>query len=120
MFKSFLTLLSVFVITIFSSCAQQNKKSAPIKQNKDLSKWSKATFASGCFWCVEGVYESVKGVQEAVSGYSGGKEANPTYEQVGAHQTGHAESVEVYYDPSVVTYETLLKGIFCISKPYSG
>ncbi len=61
---------------------------------------------------MEGVYESVKGVEEVISGYSGGKEANPTYEQVGAHQTGHAESVEVYYNPSVVSYAILISVLF--------
>lgn len=68
-----------------------------------------AYFASGCFWCVEAVYESVEGVREAISGYAGGKEANPTYEQVGAGRTGHAETVMVIYNPEVVTYETLLE-----------
>lgn len=76
---------------------------------KDLSKLSKAYFASGCFWCVEAVFESVKGVEEAISGYSGGPEKNPTYQQVGRGLTGHAEAVEVYYDPTVVSYETLVK-----------
>jgi peptide-methionine (S)-S-oxide reductase len=66
---------------------------------------------------MEVVYESVKGVEEAVSGYAGGKEPNPTYEQVGAHTTGHAEAVEVYYDPSVVSYATLLKVYFASQEP---
>lgn len=78
------------------------------KEVKDLSKYSKAYFASGCFWCVEAVFESVKGVEEVISGYAGGEEKNPTYEQVGAGKTGHAEAVEVYYDPEVISYETLL------------
>mgnify|MGYP000217923321 CR=1 FL=1 len=68
-----------------------------------------AIFAGGCFWCVEAVFESVEGVVEAVSGYQGGHTLNPTYEQIGTGQTGHAEAVEVYYDAKVVSYETLLK-----------
>lgn len=76
---------------------------------KDLKNLSKAYFASGCFWCVEAIFESVRGVEEAVSGYAGGKEANPTYKQVGAGATGHTEAVEVYYDPEVIDYETLVK-----------
>lgn len=76
---------------------------------KDLKELSKAYFASGCFWCVEAIFESVKGVEEAVSGYAGGKEPNPTYQQVSAGATSHAEAVEVYYDPEVVDYETLVK-----------
>lgn len=76
---------------------------------KDLGKLKRAYFASGCFWCVEAIFEHVKGVEEAISGYSGGKEQNPTYQQVGSGQTGHAEAVEVYYDPKVVSYATLVK-----------
>ncbi len=112
-----LLFLSMFMAVGLISCAQQSKQPVPKKIQKDLSKYSKATFASGCFWCVETAFESVKGVEEAVSGYSGGKEPNPTYEQVGAHQTGHAESVEVYYDPAVVSYETLLKVYFGSQDP---
>lgn len=80
-----------------------------IVSSKKMGELSKAYFASGCFWCVEAVFESVKGVEEAVSGYSGGSEKNPTYQQVGAGRTGHAEAVEVYYDPEIVSYETLVK-----------
>lgn len=68
-----------------------------------------ATFAGGCFWCEEGVFENIIGVGDVISGYSGGKEENPTYEQVGSGTTGHAESFEFTYDPSVVTYEDLIK-----------
>jgi len=83
----------------------------PISQ-KDLSGYSTAYFASGCFWCVEAVFESVEGVAEAISGYQGGHTLHPTYEQIGTGQTGHAEAVEVYYNPDVVSYETLLKVFF--------
>lgn len=76
---------------------------------KNLNELSKAYFASGCFWCVEAIFESVKGVEEAVSGYAGGEEPNPTYQQVSAGATGHTEAVEVYYDPEVVDYNTLVK-----------
>lgn len=84
---------------------------------KDLTGYTKAYFASGCFWCVEEVFESVRGVQEVVSGYAGGKEQNPTYEQVGRGATGHAEAVEVYYDPKVVSYQTLLDVFFASQDP---
>lgn len=67
----------------------------------------KAYFASGCFWCVEAVFESVKGVKEAVSGYSGGHTKNPTYESSNTGKTGHAEAVEVIYDPEVIDFATL-------------
>lgn len=85
---------------------------ALVEAPKDLSGLSKAYFASGCFWCVEGVYESVRGVEEAVSGYAGGTVEKPTYEQVGTGRTGHAETVEVIYDPAVVSFATLVQVFF--------
>ena len=68
----------------------------------------KAYFAGGCFWCMEEAFEKVEGVLSATSGYMGGKVANPSYEEVSAGRTGHAESVEVIYDPSKVSYQKLL------------
>ncbi len=70
---------------------------------------AKATFAGGCFWCVEEAFEAVPGVVSAVSGYIGGQVARPTYEQVSAGRTGHAEAVEVAYDTAKVSYEQLLQ-----------
>ncbi len=67
----------------------------------------RAYFASGCFWCVEAVFESVVGVKEAISGYSGGHTKNPTYEESNTGRTGHAEAVEVIYDPEVIDFATL-------------
>ncbi|MBX3328996.1 MAG: peptide-methionine (S)-S-oxide reductase MsrA [Nitrospira sp.] len=69
---------------------------------------AKAYFAGGCFWCMEEAFEKVDGVIAVVSGYMGGTVANPTYEQVSDGRTGHAESIEVIYDPSKVTYQKLL------------
>ena len=67
-----------------------------------------ATFARGCFWCAEDAFEGQQGVLSVVSGYTGGKEKNPTYEQVSAHRTGHFEAIEVTFDPAKVSYEKLL------------
>ncbi len=67
-----------------------------------------ATFAGGCFWCVEADFEKLPGVIEAISGYTGGREANPTYEQVSAHETSHIEAVQVRYDPARVSYAALV------------
>lgn len=69
---------------------------------------AKATFAGGCFWCMEEAFEGVEGVVSVVSGYTGGQVENPTYEQVSAGGTGHTESIEVTYDPEEVTYKQLL------------
>jgi peptide-methionine (S)-S-oxide reductase len=71
-------------------------------------KTEKATFAAGCFWCTEEAFEKVPGVIDAVSGYMGGKVKSPTYEQVSSGRTGHAEVVQVIFDPSKVSYEKLL------------
>ncbi len=72
----------------------------------------KAYFASGCFWCVEAIYESVRGVEESISGYSGGHTKNPTYASSNTGKTGHAEAVEIVYDPSVVSFSTLVDVYF--------
>ncbi len=74
----------------------------------DAAAPAKAYFAGGCFWCMEEVFENVDGVIAVVSGYMDGTVVNPTYEQVSAGQTGHAESVEVSYDPAKVSYQQLL------------
>ncbi|MDY6841259.1 MAG: peptide-methionine (R)-S-oxide reductase MsrB [Pseudomonadota bacterium] len=76
-----------------------------------------ATFAGGCFWCVEAGYEKIPGVVEAVSGYAGGDERNPTYPQVSSGGTGHTETVQVYYNPEEITYEGLLAGLWRIMNP---
>jgi peptide-methionine (S)-S-oxide reductase len=112
------TLLAVLMLGV--SCESHAKKedgiqideSSNAKITQNLSQYSKAYFASGCFWCVEAVFESVKGVAEVISGYSGGTEKNPTYEQVSYGRTDHAEAVEVYYDPTVVNFETLVMVFF--------
>lgn len=97
-----------------NSAAIHNKTTHEISAipQQDLSGYSKAYFASGCFWCVEAIYESVEGVEEAVSGYAGGKESTATYPQVSSGSTKHAETVEVYYDPDVISYEKLLEVFF--------
>jgi len=74
-----------------------------------------AVFAGGCFWGVEAVFDHVKGVKRAISGYAGGQLANPSYEQVSTGTTGHAESVEVIYDPSQVSYGKLLQIFFSVA-----
>ncbi|NER12201.1 peptide-methionine (S)-S-oxide reductase MsrA [Leptobacterium flavescens] len=119
-YVKFGALLAITALFIVSCEAKTSDKVAKITKVKtfekeaiqDLSKYETAYFASGCFWCVEAVFESVKGVKEVISGYSGGTEKNPTYEKVGRGLTSHAEAVEVYYDPKVVSFNTLVRVFF--------
>lgn len=76
-----------------------------ISNSKSLEN---ATFAGGCFWCIESDFKNIEGVVKVVSGYTGGQERNPTYQEVASHQTGHLEAVQVHYDPALVSYEALL------------
>ncbi|MEO9966702.1 MAG: peptide-methionine (S)-S-oxide reductase MsrA [Reichenbachiella sp.] len=112
------TFVLLIIFAVSSSCTQaQNQASnvATTQVAKKLSKNSKlkkAYFASGCFWCVEAVYESVKGVEESISGYAGGHTKNPSYEDSNTGRTGHAEAVEIYYDPEIVSFSTLVDVYF--------
>ena len=81
---------------------------AETKMKSESEATRVATFAGGCFWCVEADFEKLPGVVKAISGYTGGQKENPTYEEVSSGTTGHVEAVQVYYDPSKVTYEQLL------------
>jgi peptide-methionine (S)-S-oxide reductase len=81
---------------------------------------AKAVFAAGCFWCVESDFDKVPGVVATTSGFAGGKEKNPSYEQVSSGRTGHAESVEVTYDPAKVSYEQLLDYYWHHVDPFTG
>lgn len=109
-----LNYLLLFSIVIFStSCteAQSPKKNKANQKPVEVpleNGLAKAYFASGCFWCVEAIYESVYGVKEAISGYAGGHTKNPTYQTSNTGKTGHAEAVEVIYDPQKVSFETLV------------
>ncbi|ADY27885.1 peptide-methionine (S)-S-oxide reductase MsrA [Cellulophaga lytica] len=118
--------LLLSTILISTSCSSKNntKKETSTEAKaetktviQDLSSYETAYFASGCFWCVEAVFESVKGVKEVISGYAGGKEKNPTYEQVGSGNSTHAEAVVVYYNPKQVSYATLVKVFFGSQDP---
>ncbi len=116
-------IVMISAIALFStSCQSKNKDQQPQDNQvalsvQDLQGYETAYFASGCFWCVEAVFESVEGVKEVISGYAGGTEMNPTYEQVAMGNTSHAEAVKVYYDPKVVSYATLVKVFFGSQDP---
>ena len=91
----------VFLLILFSCISLETSN---MSQNTE-----KAYFAGGCFWCMEPPFEALDGVLEATSGYTGGETENPTYEQVRMGNTGHAEVVEIEYDPNIITYSELLE-----------
>jgi peptide-methionine (S)-S-oxide reductase len=114
---SYILLLSTLA---FASCeAQKNNQDAGVINVKLQAPSGKAiaAFAEGCFWCSEHIFEAVVGVDSAVSGYAGGTTKNPTYERVNTETTGHAETVLVYYDPKVISYEELTKVFFTSHDP---
>ena len=103
------SVFTVSALLLLISCMGFSKKEEVAKATFVPSKETKvAYFASGCFWCVEAIFESVIGVEEAVSGYAGGHTKNPTYRSIGTGATGHSETVAVYYNPTKVSFETLV------------
>jgi len=116
--KTILTLLISLNLSLVSCQTKKpNAKQDAIINTKAIEVplqdgLAKAYFASGCFWCVEAVYESVNGVTEVINGYAGGHTENPTYQLSNTGRTGHAEAVEVLYDPTVVSFSTLLEVYF--------
>lgn len=123
MFKKLIFFL--FAVTaLLSACNASSGKPVQSKGAEVIQtvpevygKLDTAIFASGCFWCVEAIFESLKGVKEAVSGYSGGRTKNPTYEEVCSHTTGHTETVQIMYDPAMISYETLLQVYYASQDP---
>lgn len=116
--KSFLS--TIIAIIVFVSCAQtqSNKPHIPVaEKSSTAANEAVATFAEGCFWHTEIVFQSLVGVRDAVSGYAGGKTSDPSYESVSSGQTGHAETVQVYYDPAKISFETLVAAFFASHDP---
>ncbi len=120
--KNVFALLSIALLFSCHNSAQSKLQVEKITDAKPVevpleNGKAKAYFASGCFWCVEAVYESVKGVEESISGYSGGHTESPTYASSNTGRTGHAEAVEIIYDPKVVSFETLVDVYFASQNP---
>lgn len=103
----------------FSSCVRSQSQtiSFPEGSHKPLANEAVATFSEGCFWHAEIVFQSLKGVRDAVSGYAGGTDTKPDYRKVASGSTGHAETVQVYYDPLIISYETLVRAFFASQDP---
>jgi peptide-methionine (S)-S-oxide reductase len=111
---------ALFLTTVMGGCVaetQTNKMSASIMNVTE--KTDTATFATGCFWCTEALFEQLNGVLNVTSGYSGGKTANPTYEEVSSGQSGHAECVQIVYEPGKISYDELLEAFFQSHDPTS-
>jgi peptide methionine sulfoxide reductase msrA/msrB len=103
-------LMTMMIILFLTACQKADSGQAALrdKMAQEDRTSNVATFAGGCFWCTEADFEKVPGVVKAISGYTGGTKVNPTYEEVSAGTTGHVEAIQVYPDPSKVTYENLL------------
>lgn len=95
-------LLIILVLAIFTFTVQGQNMN-------EENKLEKATFGAGCFWCVEAVFQELKGVEKVISGYTGGDTENPTYKEVCSGTTGHAEVAQITYDPNVITFDELLE-----------
>jgi peptide-methionine (S)-S-oxide reductase len=104
--------LAITLVVFISACAQPKadkpKNQSSTKTNKSMNKET-ITLGNGCFWCTEAIFQQVEGVIKVTSGYSGGHVANPTYEQVCGKETGHAEVLQIEFDPAVITVDELLE-----------
>jgi len=106
------------------SCAQSQERKPEVKKSSQPDKTQKInsnmeviTLGAGCFWCIESIFQNLKGVEKVVSGYSGGQTSNPTYKEICTGTTGHAEVAEITFDPSVVTFEEVLEVFFKTHDP---
>ncbi len=114
-----IVLIYVIILSIYMSyaCIGKIEKKQPEKVKMENQKQEIAIFGAGCFWCVEAVFQNLKGVIKVESGYSGGKIKNPTYSEVCTGQTGHAEVAKITFNPDIVSFETLLSVFFKTHDP---
>ncbi len=118
--KHYLNIIPVVsILLVLISCDAISQKKSDVRKVKLLAPKGKAiaAFAEGCFWCSEHIFESVVGVDSAISGYAGGKVPNPSYDLVNTETTGHAETVLVYYNPQLISYAELCKVFFASHDP---
>ena len=109
-------IFKIFIISLVCICfiALANGQDNIIIKNEEENKMEKATFAGGCFWCMESPFQELDGVKEVLAGYTGGHKENPTYEEVSTGKTGHLEAVQITFDPSIITYSELLLSLIHI------
>jgi len=101
--------LSIILIFSFILIGCQINDELTNKNSNKMKDYKIATFAGGCFWCMESAYEHYAGVYKVISGYTGGKEKNPTYKEVSSGKTNHLEAIQVFYNPKIITYDDLLE-----------
>ncbi len=123
------SVLLIFFLFIFTNCSTQTPSASNKPKGTEISKigdyvadmeyekYSVATFAGGCFWCTEASFERINGVVDVISGYSGGTQSYPTYKEVAYGKTSHAESIHIFFDPEIITYNTLLEVFFTAHDP---
>lgn len=108
--KKNIVFLLIAVTALFSCAQAERPQNFQVMNNmEDQGVYDTATFANGCFWCTEAIFQQLKGVEKVTSGYMGGKTLNPTYKEVCSGTTGHAECLQVIYNPKVITYDELLE-----------
>src|SRR5689334_21633475 len=112
--------ISLFSFSAIAACnSEKNYQIMSSSVSNAMEKTDTATFGTGCFWCTEAIFEEMNGVLKVTSGYMGGTKENPTYEEVCTGATGHAECVQVVYEPSKVSYDELLEVFFQVHDPTS-
>ncbi len=118
--KRYLNIIpALSLLLVLISCDAISQKKSDVRKVKLIAPKGKAiaAFAEGCFWCSEHIFESVVGIDSAISGYAGGNVPNPTYDLVNTETTGHAETVLVYYNPQIISYAELCKIFFASHDP---
>jgi peptide-methionine (S)-S-oxide reductase len=115
--KAFFSILSLCTIFACNSEKNYTAMSASLINANPSEKTDTATFGTGCFWCTEAIFEQLNGVLNVTSGYSGGQVANPTYKAVCTGETGHAECVQIVYEPAKISYDELLEVFFQVHDP---
>ena len=114
---SIVGLAACLVPALLAGCTQAVSAPLPQVYTKVAPGSETATFAAGCFWSMEAIFQQLKGVEKVEPGYAGGKTANPTYEQVETSRTGHAETINITYDPKVISYRELLNVLLTVRNP---
>ena len=116
-YLSGMSLILLMLPFTLSCSAKQKESSKPMLSDEEKASLETATFGAGCFWCVEAVFENLDGVKAVESGYMGGTTENPTYREVCSGETGHAEVTQIYFDPEVIQFKTLLDWLWRSHNP---